>query len=302
MSTDVSVTPASEKQGVKGWVIALIVGGAVILLAIAGLLVWLLSGSGHDDDPEPEQTANAVVTTSRQSQTTAWTQATTVPTTTTTWSTTTTRPTQPTGYWFSAVATDALNVRRDPSTRYDRVGMLRKGATINVVGESGDFWEISYTWQADGVYGYTAYVHKDYVSQDMSKAGVQASTVDFEYLQINGNTEVKITKYIGKGGAVTIPTTLSGKPVREIGANAFAGCSSVTSVTIPEGVRTIGSWAFWDCTSLSSITIPKTMTGIGDHAFSNCWSLSHVNFSGTQQAWSSISIGYDNDDLLNITW
>ena len=296
--------PAKEKGGLQGWLIALIVAGVIAVLAVVMIFVWpLLNANGRDDSSEnatdksrrTTTAASAFVRTRPTEE--GWTQPTTPPTTR---STTTTRPTQPTGYRFTGVTTDALNVRRDPSTRYDRVGMLRKGTTVTIVGESGDFWEIEYTWKADGASGATAFVHKDYVSLNSNTTvTTQASTIDFEYIQINNYTEIKITKYIGRGGAVTVPTTLSGKPVREIGNSAFAG-SSVTSVTIPEGVTTISDWAFWDCTSLSGITLPKSLSHIGDRAFDGCFSLSTVNYKGKSR--SDLSIGYGNDALEDATW
>ena len=61
-----------------------------------------------------------------------------------------------------------------------------------------------------------------------------------------------------------------------IGSDAFDGCYSLTSVTIPDSVTSIGDSAFMYCYSLTSVTIPNSVTSIGDSAFNGCSSLTSV--------------------------
>ena len=71
--------------------------------------------------------------------------------------------------------------------------------------------------------------------------------------------------------SVTIPDS-----VTSIGGYAFFGCSSLTSVTIGNGVTSIGDYAFSGCSSLTSVTIGNSVTSIGNYAFENCSSLTSV--------------------------
>jgi len=48
---------------------------------------------------------------------------------------------------------------------------------------------------------------------------------------------------------------------------AFSGCSSLTSISIPNRVKSIGSAAFEDCSSITSISLPNSVTHIGYFAF-----------------------------------
>ena len=64
--------------------------------------------------------------------------------------------------------------------------------------------------------------------------------------------------------------------------------SQVTEYIIGEDVKRIGERAFQGCSSLTSITIPNSMTSIGSFAFMDCPQLSKVNISEIG-AWCNIS-------------
>lgn len=85
-----------------------------------------------------------------------------------------------------------------------------------------------------------------------------------------------IKKYKVLDPVVEIPSTIGGKPVCEIGHNAFEGCAFLISVTIPEGVTKIGCRAFAGCKGLTSVTLPDSVTVLEDRAFADCAGLCHV--------------------------
>ena len=77
-------------------------------------------------------------------------------------------------------------------------------------------------------------------------------------------------------GAITIPSTLRGYRVTNIGDYAFFYCTNLVSVVIPSSVTNIGDSAFFYCTNLVSVTIPDSVTSIESGAFYGCRSLTSV--------------------------
>ncbi|HPA20722.1 MAG TPA: leucine-rich repeat protein [Verrucomicrobiae bacterium] len=149
---------------------------------------------------------------------------------------------------------------------------------------------------------------------------IQASTpaqlqVPFTYTTNNG--AITITKYIGSGGDVVIPSTINGMPVTGIGNNAFWECTNATSVTVPASVTSLESNPFdtdWSkgsrllsivvdaanpayCSTPDGVVlnkektcllsypgakaggyvIPKAVTSIANAAFMGCYALTSVS-------------------------
>ena len=79
--------------------------------------------------------------------------------------------------------------------------------------------------------------------------------------------------------------------VTSINKCAFAGCTSLTSVTIPDSVTSIGEYAFYECTSLTSVTIPDSVTSIVEGAFEDCTSLTGIWVAEGNSHYSSDESG-----------
>ncbi len=115
---------------------------------------------------------------------------------------------------------------------------------------------------------------------------------DFEvggiYYNITSSTTAEVTfkgsnyyEYSNEySGSITIPATVTyngvAYSVTSIGDDAFAECSSLTAIKIPEGVTSIGDYAFQSCSCLTAITIPEGVTSIGSYAFYYCSSLTAI--------------------------
>ena len=76
-----------------------------------------------------------------------------------------------------------------------------------------------------------------------------------DYLFYTYNGEIYLVAYIGDGEDISLPETYNGQNYC-IYEYAFYACTSLVSVTIPDGVVSIGLGAFKDCSSLESMTIP----------------------------------------------
>ena len=92
-------------------------------------------------------------------------------------------------------------------------------------------------------------------------------------------------------GDIVIPPTVSYQggnyKVTQIEWYAFAGCSEMTSITLPSTLTSIGQEAFQDCTGLTSITIPVAVDYVGNYPFSGCTNLKSVTWNAKkcEEGW-----------------
>ena len=116
------------------------------------------------------------------------------------------------------------------------------------------------------------------------------------------NSRTTITGVSGASGALTVPATLGGYNVTEIGraafkdqtaitsltfaapanvtrlgAGAFQGCTALQSVALPTGITAVPTGLLQGCTALTSVSIPTGVTGVGAAAFADCRSLASLS-------------------------
>ncbi|MCI7351538.1 MAG: leucine-rich repeat protein [Ruminococcus sp.] len=136
-----------------------------------------------------------------------------------------------------------------------------------------------------------------FIPDSVTSIGIDAIPASATQIRYNADTEGNFTikkATLGSGQtSVAIPEKIGGKAVTAIGDYAFGGCSSLTSITIPDSVVSIENQAFYDCTSLASVYFGDNsqLTSIGDSAFYSCSNLKSIKFPESVQ---SIGIGAFN--------
>lgn len=85
-----------------------------------------------------------------------------------------------------------------------------------------------------------------------------------------------------------------------VGHQFFAGCTRLTSVTLPDNATTIAKDAFQDCTSLTEITIPASAAKVEPSG--NCPALSNIKVSAANAHFKSVDGVLVNADITNIVW
>ena len=99
---------------------------------------------------------------------------------------------------------------------------------------------------------------------------------DYSYIILEDGT-AQITHYSSERiNDLIIPAELDGVKVTAIGDNAFFGCDSLISLTIPDNITTIGDNAFAMCSSLTSVRIPSGVINIGANPFAACDKLTEI--------------------------
>ena len=115
-----------------------------------------------------------------------------------------------------------------------------------------------------------------------------------------GATEPYIEETYDQNGNL-ISATLHGHTV--LRNNAFNGCSSLESISLPSGIMDIGNSAFSGCSSLALINLPSSIKTIGSSAFQSCSGLTSITFEGTPESIGSYAFyNCQNLTTINVPW
>ncbi len=114
---------------------------------------------------------------------------------------------------------------------------------------------------------YTAFADSESIDNELTDGTFVFEKVEDGYKIVQCDASAIITE---------VPAMRNGYAIVEIGTQAFAGCTFITELKIPDTVKTIGQYAFGGCTSLQKVTLPDSLTEIPFGAFAACESLEAI--------------------------
>ena len=81
---------------------------------------------------------------------------------------------------------------------------------------------------------------------------------------------------------------------------AFEGCTTLTSITIPDSVTILYKYAFYGCSNLASVTLSANLELIDYQSFVGCSSLTEITLPASVQTLGK-SLFYDCSNLATVT-
>lgn len=137
---------------------------------------------------------------------------------------------------------------------------------------------------------------------------VDRGVLYFDESLYDGNGKLEVPAAIGQipvtalsdgcfSGCSTITTVILPDSLINIGDRAFAECTALRGIYIPASVQAIGKEAFYNCTALEAICLNDSMRDIGRHAFCGCADLKYIIFRGTHAQWTHLYDSYINPSV-----
>ena len=133
------------------------------------------------------------------------------------------------------------------------------------------FLLIALLCSATMAFAYEAQIDGIYYNFDHENKTATVTDGDFSY-----SGDIVIPEKVRYNGVEYSVTSIFSALDRGFLSGAFVGCSSLTSIEIPNSVTSIGDYTFYECTGLTSMEIPNSVTSIGKYAFENCTGLTSI--------------------------
>ena len=130
---------------------------------------------------------------------------------------------------------------------------------------------------------------------------INGVTVKWEYKVNNSNQiiDLECTNPSELKGSITIPSTLEGKTVYSLGAEAFEKANNVTEFILPSSVKEIGYSAFENCTALSKVNL-GSIESIEFDVFKGCTNLTSITIPKTLKTGATVPC-LNNTNITKIT-
>lgn len=172
-----------------------------------------------------------------------------------------------------------------PQSAYDNAWLL-------VPRESKEAYQAADNWKK--------FQHMDVTSSDFMVDGIYYKKLDANSVAVSCKDLTFNTYHVN---TLNVPATVEYEGVTynvtQVYDNAFAECSSLRTVNLPNSIIYIDYNAFREC-GIRSIVVPDAVVGIGNSAFQQCHNLTRVTLgSGLHQL--SGGLFYDTPNLERIT-
>ena len=122
-----------------------------------------------------------------------------------------------------------------------------------------------------------------FLSQQGFAFDFESDGISYNIISAQDKTVEVTTGKNAYAGNIVISSTVMNEGVSysviKIGDYAFAGCSSLSSVVLPDGLQSIGTGGFSGCTSLVSISVPSTVKELGTRSFSACSQINNISLA-----------------------
>ena len=122
----------------------------------------------------------------------------------------------------------------------------------------------SFTYQGSSVNSFVIYKNAFYSNKTITNVTIGSAVADImPYAFYNCSS-------------ITSVTFEADSKLTKIQEHAFAYCSGIKELILPDSIKEIGQYAFYNCTALEVVLLPKSLTYIGYDAFYYCYKLYDV--------------------------